>query len=955
MNNDMTRDELEFEREQHRRFSAEAYALKIEMSKVKARLRDEVAGRARLWKTYCELKASHQVLAKKYDKLSKAKLGRLTLSYWELKDGFKRWLKGDRRKIPSVKWMPGKLDLREVLVENERMPVSNGGRFYGKINLRIGLVCDRFYYDSVVSAADFVYLSPDDWESKIDTLDLFLVVSTWNGINDNEWAGLQKEGSGKRDLLNRIIDRAKARGIPVVFYSKEDPPHYEDYIGTARRCDWVFTTAAEVVGRYRKDCGHDRVRVLRFGIDPVFHNPVGCRRLKKFPHVVFSGSWMRKFAVRCRELASMFDGVLDARIGLTVVDRFFDLHSDARYAYPDKYFRYCHPAVEHDRLQKLHKRFDWAININTVKDSQTMFANRGYELQAAGNLLLSNYSVGVNSLLPMVQIAHSRDEVPRILGAYGAEETYERQMASVRFVMTGQTCHDRIAEMLTTVGCGKALPKRSVLVIASSVTPRVERMFAGQTYPHKTLTSADKVTEKLFAQADMIAFWDAAADYGVFYLEDMVNGFKYTDCDYITKGAHLQGGVLSPGVEHDYVSTMPARARTVFWRSSYTLDRLMNVADGDALPNGYSVDHFNFDGRPTGSRPLERPNVRRTWFGLRRPRCPKVSVVIPVYNNGWHLYGKAFAGLLRSSIFRELEVILVDDGSTDGFTPKMLRHLEASYSNVRVYEFGDGGSGSASRPRNKGVEMATAPYVVYLDPDDEPVSDGYARLLAAATGAHADVAVGDFTVAADTVYRVALGGSIAKLADGRGDLPAGNDLIVRLGFPAIRLHALLIRRELLVRNGLRQVVGAFGEDTLFSYMTVGAAKKVVAVPTLVQVYYARVSSSVVNHVDETFFGRYLRTAEAYSKWLRANRLESEYMRVRFASYVRSWLFPKLRDAGEENRDACCRTLYRVLSAYAELGPVGDETVLAFLDCCRKRDYQGAYAVAVSEKKEAVNV
>lgn len=951
----MIQNELDFEREQHKKFSAEAYALKIEMAKIKAKLRDEVAGRARLWKSYSELKASYRSLEKQYDKLAKAKLGRLTLSYWELKDGFKRWLKGDRKKIPTVKWAPGKLNLQSVNQENEQMPNSNGGRYYGKCPLRIGLICDRFYYDSVISAADFVYLSPNDWESKIDALDVFLIVSTWNGINNNEWAGLQKEGTKKRNLLNEIIDRAKARKIPVVFYSKEDPPHYEDYLGTARRCDWIFTTAAEVVDRYRADCGHDRVRVLRFGIDPVFHNPVGSRRLKKLPHVIFSGSWMRKFAVRCKELATMFDGVLDAHVGLTVIDRFFDLHSDARYAYPDKYFRYCHPAVEHDKLQKLHKRFDWAININTVKDSQTMFANRGYELQAAGNLLLSNYSIGVNSLLPLIQIAHSRDEVPRIVGAYGTEETYERQMASVRFVMTGQTCHDRLAEMLSAIGSDFKLPTRSVLVIASDVTPRVEKMFAEQTYPNKVLTSAEKVKEGQFARADVVAFWDADAAYGVFYLEDMINGFKYTDSDYVTKDAHYAGGKLVPGVEHDYVSVLPAKSRTVFWRAAYTLERLMKLVDGDALPNGYSIDHFNFDSKSPGARPLDRPNVRRTWFGLRRKESFKVSVIVPIYNNGWHLYGKAFAGLLRSSMFSAMEIILVDDGSTDGFTPKMLRHLEASYSNVRVHEFGDGGSGSASRPRNKGVEMATAPYVVYLDPDDEPVSDGYAKLFAAAADAGADVAVGDFTIASDTVYKVALGSRIAKLADKRGNLPAGMELIVKLGFSAIRLHALLIRRELLVRNGLKQVVGAFGEDTLFSYMVFGMAKKVAAVPVSVQVYYGRVSSSVVNHVDETFFGRYLKTAKAYSTWLRANRLEDEFMRARFAQYVKSWLFPKLRDVREENRDACCRMLHKVLSIYAELGEIEDATVRAFLDCCRRGDYSGAHAAAVGEEMEAVNV
>ena len=44
-----------------------------------------------------------------------------------------------------------------------------------------------------------------------------------------------------------------------------------------------------------------------------------------------------------------------------------------------------------------HRLFRWAINVNSVKYSETMFANRVYELQAMGNLLLTNYSMGVNN------------------------------------------------------------------------------------------------------------------------------------------------------------------------------------------------------------------------------------------------------------------------------------------------------------------------------------------------------------------------------------------------------------------------------------------------------------------------------------------------------------------------------------------------------------------------------
>ena len=96
-------------------------------------------------------------------------------------------------------------------------------------------------------------------------------------------------------------------------------------------------------------------------------------------------------------------------------------------------------------------------------------------------------------------------------------------------------------------------------------------------------------------QFDIVAFMDPNAHYGKYYLEDMINGFKYTDCDYITKAAYYAKGELHPGTEHDYVSVMPCKTRTVFWMEAFTVGQIEKMQDGCALTNGYSIDHFEYD------------------------------------------------------------------------------------------------------------------------------------------------------------------------------------------------------------------------------------------------------------------------------------------------------------------------------------------------------------------------
>ncbi|MBS4161986.1 glycosyltransferase family 2 protein, partial [Klebsiella pneumoniae] len=164
--------------------------------------------------------------------------------------------------------------------------------------------------------------------------------------------------------------------------------------------------------------------------------------------------------------------------------------------------------------------------------------------------------------------------------------------------------------------------------------------------------------------------------------------FKYTASDYITKDAYY----CSPeeyvsGVEHHYVNEMKDRYRTLFWRDSFDWQVLKNIQPGE-LSNGYSVDPLEL---------LTAPERGQKKSG----KSYQLSVIVPTYNNGEHLRYKCFQSLSRSSIFEDMEIIIVDDGSTDDYTPYVVKRLEERYPNVKKYLYPQGGSGSASRPRNK--------------------------------------------------------------------------------------------------------------------------------------------------------------------------------------------------------------------------------------------------------------
>ena len=100
----------------------------------------------------------------------------------------------------------------------------------------------------------------------------------------------------------------------------------------------------------------------------------------------------------------------------------------------------------------------------------------------------------------------------------------------------------------------------------------------------------------------------------------------------------------------------------------------------------------------------------------------KVSVIVPVYNTETYLPACVDSVLHQS--FADFEVILVDDGSTDG-SPALCDRYAAANDRIRVVHQKNGGLSAA---RNAGLACAKGKYVFFLDSDDCIVSDALQKL-----------------------------------------------------------------------------------------------------------------------------------------------------------------------------------------------------------------------------------
>jgi hypothetical protein len=117
---------------------------------------------------------------------------------------------------------------------------------------------------------------------------------------------------------------------------------------------------------------------------------------------------------------------------------------------------------------------------------------------------------------------------------------------------------------------------------------------------------------------------------------------------------------------------------------------------------------------------------------------PLVSAIIPVYNARQTLGGAAASVLSQPGA--EVELILVDDGSTDG-SLEVIENLAAG--DERVHAVRQGNSG-ASAARNRGLDEARGEYVYFLDADDVALPGALASLVAAERRSGTGAAVGGY-------------------------------------------------------------------------------------------------------------------------------------------------------------------------------------------------------------------
>lgn len=193
---------------------------------------------------------------------------------------------------------------------------------------------------------------------------------------------------------------------------------------------------------------------------------------------------------------------------------------------------------------------------------------------------------------------------------------------------------------------------------------------------------------------------------------------------------------------------------------------------------------------------------------------PKVSVIVPVYNAGKYLQ-ECIDSILNQTLF-DLELILVDDGSTDD-SPEICEQFAKKDARVRCIHQANAGAAAA---RNQGMNVARGEYIAFVDSDDWIDADMYKRMVDTAKENNCDLVICDCLKESDSGSHLYTHGLPAGFYDRKRMYSVYFPQLLMpdtMEYPVtISSWLLLIRREVITANQITFPEGMrFSEDLLF--------------------------------------------------------------------------------------------------------------------------------------------
>ena len=224
----------------------------------------------------------------------------------------------------------------------------------------------------------------------------------------------------------------------------------------------------------------------------------------------------------------------------------------------------------------------------------------------------------------------------------------------------------------------------------------------------------------------------------------------------------------------------------------------------------------------------------------------KVSIVIPIYNVEKFL-ADAIESVLNQT-YKNLEVILVDDGSPDN-CGKICDEYALKDERIKVIHKVNGGLSAA---RNSGIEIATGDYIMFLDSDDLLTENASELFLNKIESENADYVIGNYINCDEdgTVWEKPIFNT-EKYSEFKLDIKDYTDSFFIMNSSACNK---MFRRVFIQKLGLRFEVGLPAEDAIFTTYCFIKSTRVFYIPDIIYIYRQRnAGTSISMNCTQKYF------------------------------------------------------------------------------------------------------
>lgn len=419
--------------------------------------------------------------------------------------------------------------------------------------LHVGVIGDEFTRTTLAGSFTTELISRQNWREQLEAtgFDLIIIESAWEG-NGGEWTrGIGHYSDEESADLRGLLESARSKGIPTLFWNKEDPVHFARFAPNAALCDHVFTTDANMIPKYHSVENQRNITIssLPFYAQPKIHNPLPKGR-EFSSSIAYAGSYYgERYAQRSKSLDLLLSAA--SEYPLAIYDRQAN-NPESPYTFPEKYRSSVQGALPYDEVIKSYQSHLVHLNVNSVLDSPTMFSRRVVEIPACGGIVLSAFSRGITETLGS-NIANSnrREDYEALLHAWSTSpnERLSEIWRQMRTVYRAHTTETALAIMMRTAGIAVAglQPVRYIAVVSRATPDSLARVLEQSVPPvavvledpsEDTRVYADSVEAPIYptladapVESDYQIFFDGHVDRT--FAEDVLLPLRFTETDAV--------------------------------------------------------------------------------------------------------------------------------------------------------------------------------------------------------------------------------------------------------------------------------------------------------------------------------------------------------------------------------------------------------------------------------------